>query len=166
MRKVIIRQLLKLIIRRMKANGGELSMKDVSRLHGTGFYYYMFVTGKLGTDSDPFFNDDYTECLFEYSIGQSGHLDSLHGRRLNMLFVFASAILLNYYLTVEKPLGLYLYFMSKAALGLGITIGWLIRWVYVPYVKYVAYPVSAFLEFLVALAYLMITTLIDLIDGR
>lgn len=150
----------------MKAGGGELTQKDLVRFNGTSFYYYRFISGKLGLNEDPFFFDDNTEMLFESSINKYDHLKSLKGRRLNLAFLYSMAILLNYYLSIEQPVGMYLYLMSKAALGLGITIGFLIRWVYFPYVKYVAYPIAAFIEFLIALGSLMITTLIDIIEGR
>lgn len=163
MRRYLIKRYADLINRKMNAGDGVISREDNEKLNGRNNAFYIFLWEKLGLDYDSFFFEDWTEILFESSIGRYDLLNEISGRRLNMVFIYAVSIMANYHLDIGKLVGYYYYYRYKTLVGLGITIGYFLKWVYIPFMVLIGIPLIKLVIWIVTIGSLMVETVWDFV---
>lgn len=161
MRKYFIRKYAKLVNKKMEDGNGIISRDDNEKLNGRNNAFYIFLWEKMGLNEDFFFFDDWTEVLFQTSIGENEHLKSLKGRRLNVLFWYSVAIMANYYFDFGKMVGYFYFFRNKFFFGLGVAIGYFLRWVYVPFMNLIVVPAIIIIVWIGAIASIILETIWD-----
>lgn len=161
MRRYLIRKYTDLINRKANAGNGVISVEDNERLNGRNNAFYAFLWHKLNLDWDPFFFEDWTETLWESSINRYDHLNSISGRRLNMVFIYAIAIMANYYLGLGRIVGYFYYYRYKALVGFGISIGLFLKWLYIPFMILLGIPLIKLAIWIVTIGSLAVETVWD-----